>query len=81
MLAIILCMLLEIQWIKVKKELNNGFKIIGNWFQEKAFTAYTKLRNDPKQAKTKQNEPKGDLKRAKTSQNNPKQDKTSQKET
>ena len=49
--------------------------------------AYTKLRKDPKPAKTSQNEqkslntrqnqPKRDLKRVKTTQNNPKQPKTS----
>ena len=80
-LAIILCLLLEIQWIKVKKELNNGFKIIGNWFQEKAFTAYTKLHNDPKQAKTKQNEPKQAKRSQKETLNEPKRAKTTQNKT
>ena len=27
-------MLLEVQWIKVKKSLTNDFRIIGNWFHE-----------------------------------------------
>ena len=49
--------------------------------QKWAILIYAASQNEPKQPKTRQNEPKGDLKQAKTSQNNPKQDKTSQKET